>query len=926
MPPSGFSGPYGAGGGGAFFLPSFNPYNPSELHVTSDMSGVYRTTNMGASWNLIDWRMLQGSAHHGLVQFTASPAIRYVLDDDDGVAIPSKSTNAGTTWQPIATDPTSGAAFALFADPLDTLRLLIADYTTLYMSSDGGATFSSVFTSNVGGAGCHIAGVYFDSSIILVGTNAGVLASTNGGSSFTVLALTGIPQNEAIVSFCGARLGSVLRLYCVTLNRADVYAGVTGAEHDGYRSVYTIEYGQVGWVPRINGIPSGVHPFHIATARATPSIAYLGGGSSAGSPAVLRTTDGGALWTPVFLTVNNQNIVSGWSGDGGDRGWNYGEYVLGLAVAPGDVQRVAITDLGFVHVTTNGGALWRQAYVHAFAQNPSGSPTPQGRYYLGNGLENVSAWCVAWANDSTSFVGTSDTRGMRSLDYGRIWGFTAAGLTQNTIYHVSRHPLTSTFYASSSTVHDLYQSTHLTDAMIDGGSGRVLSSTGTMSTWTLLHDFGRPVTCTAIDPTNPNRMYAAVVHSTLGGIYRTSDLQNGPAATWTRLPSPPRTQGHPWTVQVLSDGSVVCSYSGRRAGSPLAFTASSGVYLSTDHGQTWIDRSAPGMQYWTKDLYIPGYPSEDVWFAGVFSGWGGGANGLGGLYRSSNRGVSWSRILTTSGVESCIYWNLLPGEMHVATEREGILYTLDCLTTNPTFMQTSFPFRHPLRFFPNPHDYRETWITTFGNGVHVFWDNFIPVTLARFTASARNRDVQLEWRTEHETDNAGFDIQRRPATPAEEEELRADASASSGTLPWQSVGFVPGRGTTTAPQSYTHIDTPPQDHTVWVYRLMQVDMDGSRTASQVVLVTMDVSALSLTIAPYPAREGATLHMTLPEEGAVTVRVHDMLARSVHAEDLGRLVRGTHTLRLDMSAWPSGSYTVSLVTCSGTCMTRLQHVR
>jgi len=34
-------------GGGAFFGPSFSPYNNNEVFAASDMSGVYHSTNLG---------------------------------------------------------------------------------------------------------------------------------------------------------------------------------------------------------------------------------------------------------------------------------------------------------------------------------------------------------------------------------------------------------------------------------------------------------------------------------------------------------------------------------------------------------------------------------------------------------------------------------------------------------------------------------------------------------------------------------------------------------------------------------------------------------------------------------------------------------------------------------------------------------------
>ena len=61
----------GPGGGGAFLCPSFSPFNPAELYVTSDMSGVYHSTNTGASWQILPFGQLQGG-RGARVQFTSN--------------------------------------------------------------------------------------------------------------------------------------------------------------------------------------------------------------------------------------------------------------------------------------------------------------------------------------------------------------------------------------------------------------------------------------------------------------------------------------------------------------------------------------------------------------------------------------------------------------------------------------------------------------------------------------------------------------------------------------------------------------------------------------------------------------------------------------------------------------------------------------
>src|SRR3954454_20928245 len=99
---------------------------------------------------------------------------------------------------------------------------------------------------------------------------------------------------------------------------------------------------------------------------------FVPGGSSTGTPTVYKTTNGGGTWTGVFQTTNNANIQTGWSGQGGARGWGYGEMALGFAVDAADPNRAIITDMGFAHATTDGGTSWKNLNVAPADLNPAG--------------------------------------------------------------------------------------------------------------------------------------------------------------------------------------------------------------------------------------------------------------------------------------------------------------------------------------------------------------------------------------------------------------------------------------------------------------------------------------------------------------------------------------------------------------------------
>ena len=708
--------PRSPGGGGALYSPTISPHQPGEAFVSCDMGGLYRTGDLGAAWSLVDFRQIRGSGQGCQVQFTSDPSILYAIDYSNDLAVPAKSTDGGTTWAPLAADPTDGGVYMIAADPARTNRLLVTDYTTLYWSGDGGANFAAKYSD---GGGCYIAGVYFDGDKIFVGTNAGLLISTTGGSTFALAAVSGIPSTQAMVSFAGAKQNGVTRFFCVTLGSGDVYPGVTGADHGSYQSVYTLDWGQSSWLSRTTGIAAGDHPFFAGAGRGNTSVAYLAGGSDDGVPIVCRTTDGGAHWFSVFLTTNNQNIFTGWSGAGGARSWGYGEYALGFSVSPTDANRAIITDLGFAHVTADGGATWHQAYVRPATENPANATIPITKSYLSAGLENTTCWGLTWSDSSNLFASFTDIRGARSTDGGTTWSFNYSGHTQNTMYRCVRHPSTGVLYAATSSVHDLYQSTYLQDSRIDPGAGLVLFSSDQGKTWQTLHDFGHVVCWVALDPTNTNRLYASVADSAAGGIFVSNDIQHGKGSTWAKVAAnPPRTQGHPYNIAVLNDGALVVTYSGRRTSSG-AFTDSSGVFISANGGSTWTDRSAAGMHYWTKDLVVdPGDAAQNTWYVGVFSGWGGAPNGLGGLYKTTDRGLHWSRILTLDRVESCTISSSSASEMYVTTEVEGLWMTSNLTAASPAFSQVAgYPFQHPLRVFFDSYQAGRVWVTSFGYGL-----------------------------------------------------------------------------------------------------------------------------------------------------------------------------------------------------------------
>jgi hypothetical protein len=188
---------------------------------------------------------------------------------------------------------------------------------------------------------------------------------------------------------------------------------------------------------------------------------------------------------------------------------------------------------------------------------------------------------------------------------------------------------------------------------------------------------------------------------------------------------------------------------------------------------------------------------------------------------------------------------------------------------------------------------------------------WIPVELSVFNATLQDDGVLLRWRTEKETNNYHFQIER----------------SHTADGPWESRGYIPGHGTTTEPRDYSHLDRIASDGAIppvlW-YRLRQHDFDGAITEYPPIQVhTRDLAMLGFELGPvYPnpllagASQFAQIRYRVPEDRHVRVSVFDMLGR-----ELTVLADNAHPAGVYETAWAplsgngpltNGTYIVRLV--------------
>jgi hypothetical protein len=171
----------------------------------------------------------------------------------------------------------------------------------------------------------------------------------------------------------------------------------------------------------------------------------------------------------------------------------------------------------------------------------------------------------------------------------------------------------------------------------------------------------------------------------------------------------------------------------------------------------------------------------------------------------------------------------------------------------------------------------------------------VPVELVSFTANSVRDKIELNWRTATETNNQGFEIQKR---------------TDNGEF--EKVGFVPGHGTTTDIQTYSYADSKVASGN-YTYRLKQMDFDGSFEYSDIVAVEV-TAPLEFTLEqnyPNPFNPSTVIKYSIPENVFVTLDVYNLLGEKVASLVNGIQDAGRYEISFDASNFASGVYVYSL---------------
>jgi hypothetical protein len=170
----------------------------------------------------------------------------------------------------------------------------------------------------------------------------------------------------------------------------------------------------------------------------------------------------------------------------------------------------------------------------------------------------------------------------------------------------------------------------------------------------------------------------------------------------------------------------------------------------------------------------------------------------------------------------------------------------------------------------------------------------LPVELSSFSASVVGNAVKLNWKTETEVNNYGFEIERYA--------LSAERQA------WNKIGFINGNGNSNSPKSYSFVD----DNVTagkYSYRLKQIDNEGQFEYSKSIEVDFGAPKkfeLSQNY-PNPFNPVTTIRFNLPEAANVKLTLFNILGQELKTLVNEFKESGVHTINFDASELNSGMY-------------------
>ena len=176
-------------------------------------------------------------------------------------------------------------------------------------------------------------------------------------------------------------------------------------------------------------------------------------------------------------------------------------------------------------------------------------------------------------------------------------------------------------------------------------------------------------------------------------------------------------------------------------------------------------------------------------------------------------------------------------------------------------------------------------------------NTILPIELTSFSATCDGRSSLVKWTTATEKNNDYFSLER-----------------SDDAINFVEIARIAGAGNSIEPLNYNYTDYGIYGGENY-YRLVQVDYDGTRTASEIIVVDCvepDLDEPDVLAYPNPFNSELTLELDNFGNRPASIEVYDMLGRLVSVEKADAPQNRYETI-LNFSNLSNGTYTVRVST-------------
>ena len=354
------------------------------------------------------------------------------------------------------------------------------------------------------------------------------------------------------------------------------------------------------------------------------------------------------------------------------------------------------------------------------------------------------------------------------------------------------------------------------------------------------------------------------------------------------------------------------------AGSPFIYWRFGNIFVSTNYGESWsMGQIGPTGDYTTIHEFAKDTNGNTY-----------AACATNGLYKSTSLG-SWSKVFHNmanhvgTNYKSQVFVSMV-------TSPPNIYYSSDFGSTWNS--SNAYKYSNPNCFLFDPENKNDIWVGAYQDGVYHYngsaWlkkdagiesenvlslsytndkhllagtstgiykaaGDVVPVELSGLSAISHNNKVLIKWTTLSESNNYGFDIEKK--------------CAETAMLEWQRIGFVKGNSTANEARSYIFEYYERECHSA-KYRLKQIDFDGTYSYSEeLTLDNLRPTNFNISNFPNPFNSSTTISLKMAQRSELIISVYDLKGKIVKTLFEGEKDAGSYDFQWTPENLPTGVY-------------------